>query len=401
MPALPGSGAAGRSLAGLLSANGIVVSCGPGGVGKTTVAAAAAATAAARLGRRVLVLTVDPARRLADALGLDGLGNAETQVPDRAFMLAGVRPAGELYAEMLDMKRSWDELVRRCAPDAGTAERILKNRMYQNVSARFPASQDYIAMERLYQLYTGHAYDLIVVDTPPTRNALDFLDAPRRMAEFFSGRLLNWLTMPYRFRVVNFVSRPFYQVADHVLGSEFFSDVGEFLGLLQSMYRGFAERAAAVQALLASATTTFMVVSTPETAPLLESEYLAGAIVQRRLRLGAVVINKALPGYLLDSDGAAAAARLRDASAELAARLAAGVPDNSAGSPDTDQLARTLAEAGRSYLRYRCLAQQEASLLAGLRTTAALTATVPLLGSDVHDLPGLLAIGTHLCAEGD
>lgn len=397
----PVSAPARQPLAGLLAGHGILVSCGPGGVGKTTLAAAAAATAAARLGHRVLVLTVDPARRLADALGLEGLGNAETRVPDGAFMSAGVRPAGELYAAMLDMKRSWDDLIRRCAPDAGTAQRILSNRMYQNVSARFPASQDYIAMERLYELHLEHAYDLIVVDTPPTRNVLDFLDAPGRMAEFFSGRLLNWVTMPYRFRLVNVVSRPFYQVADRVLGSEFFTDVGEFLSLMQSMYGGFAERAAAVQALLASATTTFVVVSTPEVAPLRESEFLAGAIAERRLRLGAVVINKALPDYLLDSEGAAAAARLGDAGAELAARLAAEVPVSSGGSQDIDLLARTLTQAGRSYLRYRRLAQQEADLLAGLHAAPATVTRVPLLSSDVHDFPGLLALGAHLWAAGE
>lgn len=396
MTATPRS-AADQALGALLATHPIVVTCGPGGAGKTTVAAAAAATAAARLGRRVLVLTVDPARRLADALGMAGIGNTETRVPDSAFGPAGVQPGGELYAAMLDMKQSWDELIRRCAPDARTAAQILANPMYQNVSSRFPASHDYIAMERLFQLHAERQYDLIVVDTPPLHNALDFLDAPRRMAEFFAGRLLRWVTMPYRFTVVNVVSRPFYQAADHVLGSEFFADVGEFLRLLQSMSDGFAQRARAVQALLASDATTFVVVSTPEAAPLRDAGFLATAIAQRRLRLGAVVINKALPGYLLDDDAAAAAVRLRDGGNELAAGLAAELADGGRAGAGPERLAVTLARAGRNYLRYRRLAQQEADLVAGLSAAVPVPLImVPLLGSDVHDFPGLLAVGAHL-----
>lgn len=398
MPAPPGP-VAGRSLAVLLATRGIVVTCGPGGVGKTTVAAAAAAMAAARLERRVLVLTVDPARRLADAIGLAGIGNTETRVPDSVFRSAGAKPAGELYAAMLDMKQSWDALVRRCAPDPGTGERILSNRLYRNVSSRFPASHDYIAMERLSQIHAEGGYDLIVVDTPPTRNALDFLDAPRRMAEFFSGRLLRWLTMPYRSRLVNVASRPFYQVADHVLGAGFLADIGEFFALFQSMYGGFVERARAVQSLLADASTTFVVVSTPEPAPLRQGEFLAGALAERHLHLGAVVINKALPGYLLDPGAAAVATRLRSGSAELAAKLAAELADSDGAGQDVGQLTRTLAQAGSSYLRYRRLARQEAARLAGLTFASAPVTRVPLLDDDVHDFPGLLSLGVHLWTE--
>ena len=169
--------------------------CGSGGVGKTSIAAATALAAATRLGGKVLVLTIDPARRLADALGLEAVGNVERRVD---LTSCTDEPRGELWAAMLDTKRSWDELVLRHAPDEETAYRILDNRLYHNITGRFVQSHDYIAMERLFDLHASGEYDLIVIDTPPTRNAIDFLEAPARMADFFGGRLLRWLTMPYR-----------------------------------------------------------------------------------------------------------------------------------------------------------------------------------------------------------
>src|SRR5688500_15081048 len=168
----------------LLAAKEVAVFCGSGGVGKTTTAAAVAAMEAIRTDARVLVLTVDPAKRLANALGLEGFGNVETRVPDSAFEEAGVKPRGELWAAMLDTKQSWDNLVMRHAPDKQTAHRILENPLYQNISGKFVQSHEYIAMERLYEIHLEGKYDLVVVDTPPTRNALDFLEAPNRMAEF-------------------------------------------------------------------------------------------------------------------------------------------------------------------------------------------------------------------------
>src|SRR5207248_9506565 len=233
----------------------------------------AAAMASVYLGGRVLVLTVDPARRLANALGLEGFGNIEKRVPADAFKAAGVSPQGELWAAMLDTKQSWDALVMRHAPDEGTANQILGNPLYQNVSGRFVQSHDYIAMERLYDIHCTGTYDLIVVDTPPTRNAIDFLEAPARMADFFSSRFLRWLTMPARSRVVNFASKPFYTVADRILGSQFLEDIAEFFLLFQSMYDGFVERANAVTRVLGDRRTTFVVVSTLESSPVREAEF--------------------------------------------------------------------------------------------------------------------------------
>jgi anion-transporting ArsA/GET3 family ATPase len=216
-----------------------VISCGSGGVGKTTTAAAAAAMAATHLGGKVLVLTVDPARRLANALGLEEFGNVETRVPNSAFAEVGVTPRGELWAAMLDTKQSWDDLVARHAPDDRTREAILANSIYQNISGRFVQSHDYIAMERLYEIHSSGTYDLIVVDTPPTRNAIDFLEAPDRMADFFSSKLLRWLTAPSKSRVMSAASKPFYTVADRILGSQFLEDIAEFFGLFQAMAPGF------------------------------------------------------------------------------------------------------------------------------------------------------------------
>ncbi len=395
------------SLRGLLASREIVVACGPGGVGKTTTAAAAAAVAAAHIGGKVLVLTVDPAKRLADALGLKGIGNEETRVPDEAFAGAGVKPMGELYAAMLDTKESWDSLIRHHAPDARTRDEILANPLYRNISGRFVQSHDYIAMERLFEIHNEGTYDLIVVDTPPTRNALDFLDAPERMADFFSSRLLRWLIVPYRSRLVNMASRPFYQVADRVLGTQFLSDIAEFFILFQSMYEGFVERARAVQRLLADHRTTFVVVSTLEEVPLREGEFFARALAERQLHLGAMVLNKVLPEYFRDPHAAAVAMKIRDSSSEIAQKLASGMEgvteDGDTGGDeekhDVAQVARVLAEVGKSYLDYRVIAQREAEEHTELATEAEMLITVPFFESDVYDLRGLLELGDRLWGE--
>jgi anion-transporting ArsA/GET3 family ATPase len=360
-------------------------------VGKTTTAAAAAAMAAARLGGKVLVLTVDPARRLADALGLEGIGNTERRVPDETFLAAGVKPMGELWAAMLDTKESWDSLVRLHAPDDRTRDEILSNPLYRNISARFVQSHDYIAMERLFEIHSDGNYDLIVVDTPPTRNALDFLDAPERMAEFFSSRLLRWLIVPYRSRLVNFASKPFYQIADRILGTQFLEDVAQFFVLFQSMYDGFVERAQSVHRLMADRRTSFIVVSTLEAVPLREAEFFAQALKDRRLHLGAIVLNKVLPAYLRDPQGAAVAEKLRDRADELADAIG---PEVRSG--DVSQIRRVLSEVGRSYLDYRVVAQREAEQQAELATVPEALVSVPYFETDVYDLAGLLRLGEQL-----
>ena len=378
--------AAPKTLAQLLSAKDIVIACGPGGVGKTTTAASVAAMAAVEQGGRVLVLTVDPARRLADALGLKGIGNDEVRITDDVFARAAAHPRGELWAAMLDTKQSWDDLIRAHAPDEETREQILANPLYQNISARFVQSHDYIAMERLYEIHTEGKYDLIVVDTPPTRNALDFLDAPQRMADFFSSRLLRWLIVPYRSRLVNVASRPFYQVADRILGTQFLADISEFFILFQSMYKGFVERAEAVTRLLSDRRTTFIVVSTLEPTPVREAEFFSAELTARKLHLGAVVLNKVLPEYLRD----AKADKLAESMKARASELTEGLTE------DPDVAARVLEEVSESFLNFGVVARREAEQQAELKGTPDLLVTVPYFDADIYDMGGLLQLGAQV-----
>jgi anion-transporting ArsA/GET3 family ATPase len=375
---------------GLLATKEIVVACGPGGVGKTTTAAAAGVMASVRHGSKVLVLTVDPARRLADALGLDGIGNIDHRVPDEAFRAAGIKPRGQLWAAMLDTKQSWDALIRRHAPDARTRDEILANPLYQNISGKFVQSHDYIAMERLYEIHSESDYDLIVVDTPPTRNALDFLDAPQRMGDFFSSRLLKWLIVPYRSRLVNAATKPFYQVADRILGTEFLADISEFFILFQSMYDGFVERSESVGRLLADRRTTFMVVSTLEAVPLREAEFFAEQLTARQLHLGAIVLNKVLPDYLRGSAGAEVRAE------ELAGQLAPALTEVDPELGDPDQVARVLTEVADSYLNFQVVALREMEERSMLSVVPDVLATVPFFDTDIFDLAGLVRLGEQI-----
>ena len=373
----------------LLAAKEIVISCGSGGVGKTTTAAAIAAMAAVHHGGKVLVLTVDPAKRLANALGLEAFGNVETRISNEAFLEAGVQPRGELWAAMLDTKQSWDDLVRRHAPDPATRDAILANPLYKNITGRFVQSHDYIAMERLYDIHASGRFDLIVVDTPPTRNAIDFLEAPERMADFFSSRLLRWLTVPARSRVLSTVSKPFYSIADRILGSKFLEDIAEFFLLFQTMYKGFVTRAEAVTRTLADKRTTFVVVSTLESAPVREAEFFVDALEERKLHLGAVVLNKVLPSWFLDAGTTEAAKALCANAADLAKSV-----DLDQGSPE--QVARVLQEVGESFLNFQVVAKREAEIRAELSAAPEVVASVPYFDHDITDLAGLLQLGEQI-----
>jgi anion-transporting ArsA/GET3 family ATPase len=338
-------------------------------------------------GGKVLVLTVDPAKRLANALGIEQFGNVETRVPDEAFTAAGVEPRGELWAAMLDTKQSWDDLIKRHAPDAATRDAILANPLYQNLMSRFVQSHDYIAMERLYDLHSSGTYDLIVVDTPPTRNAIDFLEAPARMADFFSSRLLRWLTAPARSRVVNFASKPFYTVADRILGTQFLQDIAEFFLLMQGMYDGFVERAQAVEKVLHDRRTTFVVVTTLESAPTREAEFFIEELAKRRLHLGAIVLNKVLPSWLLDRKATTAARKLEGTPGAVASAVAPEL------GLDEAQVARVLHEVGVSFMNFQVVAQREAETRAELAATPDVVAAVPYFDTDIVDVSGLLRLG--------
>jgi anion-transporting ArsA/GET3 family ATPase len=249
-----------------------------------------------------------------------------------------------------------------------------------------------MAVEQLGELEASGRYDLIVVDTPPTRNAIDFLEAPERMADFFSSRFLRMLTVPYRSRFVNLASRPFYQVADRILGSQFLEDIAEFFILFQTMYAGFVERAEAVTRLLHDKRTTVMVVSTLEAAPLHEAEFFIDVLGKKNFHLGAVVLNKVLPAFLLDERAARLAARLCEETGAIAEHL---LPVLGEG-VDQRQLERVLHEIGESYRNYQVVAQREAEQRGELAASPEVVASVPYFDTDIYDHTGLLRLGQQI-----
>jgi anion-transporting ArsA/GET3 family ATPase len=403
VPAAAAGASVPSPMAGLMAGASMVLVTGSGGVGKTTTSAALGTQVARTSARRVLVLTVDPARRLATALGVTGELGDQAQVVPAAALTAlgpgagvGSRPLGELSIAMLDTKRGWDELIRRHAPDSRTRDSILANPLYDGITSRFVQSHDYLAMERLFELHQSGRYDLVVVDTPPSRSALDILDAPEHMADFFGGRLLRWLTVPYRSRLFTVASKPFYQVADRILGSRFLEDIAQFFVLFQSMEKGFVGRARLVGDLLTDPATSFVVVSTLEPAPAREAEYLMAELVRRDLPLGALVLNKVLPAWLRDPAGAVAAGTIASRSDALAAALHGSVPALARTGPEA--IARVLAEVAASHGRLRSAAEREAEELARLAAAPKLTVALPHLSGDVTDLDALARLGDKLWA---
>lgn len=375
----------------LLASREMILVAGSGGVGKTTIAAALGIAAAARHKGRVLVVTVDPARRLATALGLDEFGNTPTRIDPSAFADAGVKVRGEVWVAMLDTKAGWDELITRQAPDAEIRDAVLANPLYENITSRFVHSHEYLAMEQLHDLHARGEFDLVIVDTPPSRNALSILDAPSRMVEFFGSRLLRWLTVPYRSRLFTVASKPFYQVADRVLGSRFLQDIADFFVLFQAMESGFVRRAREVEALLVDPRTAFVVVTTLETAPSHEARFLAQSLLAREMCLGAIVANRVLPEELAGTAAAdSAAALLEQASGPLAERVAGQLD-----APLT-QVRSVLAQIASRFDDVALVAARESDRRSELATMAPTMVSVPWLEGDIHDLAGLGHLAGHL-----
>ncbi len=362
----------------------IAVCVGPGGVGKTTVAAAVALDRALA-GARVLVCTIDPARRLANALGLSTLGNVESRVPEHKFTEAGLRPKGELFAMMLDVKRTWDDLVTRHAPDAARRERILRNRLYQQMSSALAGSQEYMAMEKLFELATDRDYDVIVLDTPPTAHALDFLEAPDRILDFLGNETARALLAPAAaagkigLRLAQLGGGYIAKTLARFTGQAVLADLGDFLQSFQGMYDGFKERAAAVHALFSRPEVGFVLVTSPS--PVAIDEVLAfhERLHAESMPIAGLVANRVTPDLWPDGalPGAAALAR---------ALGAAGAADPGLA----ERLARTLAE-------HQGLARAERQALERLFSAVeAPSVTVPRLETDVHDLAGLARLGERL-----
>jgi len=343
-----------------------------------------------RLDARVLVLTVDPARRLADALGLSGIGNDVSEVPASFFRDAGVKAKGSLSVAMLDASASWDHLIRSTAKSAAEADEIIANPLYRNITTRFSRGHEYIAMERIFELVQTGDYDLLVLDTPPSQSAVDLLDAPERMADFFSSRLLGWLTAPLRSRLLNFATRPFTALADRVLGTQFLTDTSRFFLLLQGMYDGFVARSNKVSALFQSPSTAFLVVTTPEVIPMQEAERFLGVLSERKLHLAKVITNRVLPASLVDVSTRRLAERLATSDVDLSTET----PWHDLG--DKAAIRRVLGAIGDNYMNFAALAGMQRILLDAFAKDHHEAIEVPHLLDEVVDAANLLRIGNLL-----
>lgn len=360
----------------------VLVTTGAGGVGKTTTAAAIGLAAAAA-GRRCMVMTIDPARRLAQALGLEHLASA----PQRVELARDVD--GELWAMMLDMQSTFDGVIDRHATSPARARAIKANRIYQTLSSTLAGTQEYMAMEKLHELHDSGEWDLLVIDTPPTRSALDFLDAPKRMTSFLEGRLLRLLMQPAMsagkgyLRVLNAGATTFMKVAGRVTGMDLLNDLADFFRNFEGMYEGFKERADQVLDLLQRPTSQFVVVTSPQPPPLREARFFLDRLEQEGLHLAGVVVNRIHPLPGLDAtieDLRHGAQRLDDT----------GGADEHAVADGLHLLADLAGLAGRERR------DVEAALF-GRRMPALVE--VPLLRSDVHDLAGLDSIARTLAAS--
>ena len=364
---MTGAEAAARSdLTALVAERKIVICSGSGGVGKTTTAAVLAMEAAAA-GRRAVVVTIDPAKRLADALGLDGIGNEPKQID-------GPWP-GELWAVMLDTKRTFDDLVRRYSAEPEQVERILENRFYRNISGALSGTQEYMAMEKLYDLHADEGFDLVVVDTPPSRNALDFLDAPRRLTRFLDHRIYRVLMAPTRgvMKAVNVAAQAFVRSVSKVVGGEVFDDAIAFFQAFDGMEQGFKERAELVLDLITSPATAFVLVASPNRDTVSEARYFAEKLHEADIPVAALVVNRMHPTFT-------------DALPE-SLRARAETLDGT----DLGGLYRNLAD-------FALVAAREAEHVAGLadQVAPAPVVRVPFLQRDVHDLDGLGLVADHL-----
>jgi anion-transporting ArsA/GET3 family ATPase len=360
-------------LSGLLDDSSVIVCCGSGGVGKTT-AAAVLGLEAARRGRRAVVVTIDPARRLADALGLtDGLA-AEPQPID-----LGPSVAGELWAMMLDTRATFDGLVRRYGEDESQVERILGNPFYRNVAGALSGTQEYMAAETLHSLHGDDRFDLVVVDTPPSRNALDFLEAPGVLSWFLDHRVFKLVMLPTRtgLRVFSAATQPILKAIGRVVGSDVLADTVAFFQAFAGMETGFRERADEVVALIRAPETAFVVVASPGHDTIIEAVWFSNQLVDQGVGVSAAIINRMHPEF-----GAASADDAYTAAAET----------------DDDVVARLWANVAE----LRTIRERELDVVAPLMAIAGEdhTATLPLLDRDVHDLDGLWTIADHLFEPG-
>jgi anion-transporting ArsA/GET3 family ATPase len=358
------------SLRSLVSERTVVVCCGSGGVGKTTVSATFA-LAAARAGRRACVVTVDPARRLADALGVESLPNTPTEV-------AGNWP-GRLHALMLDAKGTFDDLVHRYARTPEQAETIMGNRLYQNLSGALSGTQEYMAMEKLYELVNSGEFDVVVVDTPPTRNALDLLDAPRRLTRFLENRLFRAILVPTRMsmRAVGVATQALLRTIAKVAGAEIVQDAVAFFQAFDGMEDGFRSRASAVRELLADPGTAYVLVTSARPDAVEEASFFAEKLLERDVAVSALVVNRIAPFFgdhgENNGDGGGG-----------------GAGDRVGASEDTEMPGDLAAlEENLAVLDAVAAREEEAYGDLAVQLAPAPVGRIPLFGHDVHELAAL------------
>jgi anion-transporting ArsA/GET3 family ATPase len=370
-------------LARLAAERPIIVCCGSGGVGKTTTAAVLA-LAGARAGRNAVVVTIDPARRLANALGLEALSDTAHEIDRPRWDPDGTAPAGgRLSALMLDTKSTFDHLVLKYSIDPAQGERILENRFYRNISGALSGTQEYMAMEKLHELHEEGGYDLIVIDTPPTRNALDFLDAPARLTRLLDNRVFRLVMAPTRasFRVANFALQAFFRTVSKIIGTEVVDDLVLFFQAFEGMEDGFRQRAHRVLELLSDEATAFVLVTAPARDAVAEAGYFANRLDDAGLRVSGLVVNRIHPEF----DGL-----------DAAGRPDVGPGEESGGGPDAGPLAELYANLD-DFIR---LARRERRHLEGLERSVGDVpiVRVPLLEVEVCDIASLSDVGEHLLA---
>lgn len=379
----------------LIEGHRIIVCCGSGGVGKTTTAASVALWGARR-GRKSIVLTIDPARRLADSLGIGPLGNTPRQIEPEWLERAGIEVRGTLNAMMLDQKGSWDEMISRHAPSPEVRDRILENSFYRQLSQSFAGSQEYMAVEQLGELDASGRYDLIVVDTPPTQHALDFLEAPDRLLKFLDRKIVRWFVRPSfaagwstlqsMNRTVGFL---FHKV-EEATGVTALAQVSDFFEAMGGLFDGFEARVQRVTELLRDRATAFLLVAGPDEQVLDQAEYLVAQMAERGMPLKGVVMNRVHPWLETDDE------ENLDESA-VAALVRPWV--ESALAKDAKSVASVTTGLARNFVQHQARARGDALRIEMFRDE--LPGEVPIvqvpdLASDVHDLRGLLGLHRYL-----
>jgi anion-transporting ArsA/GET3 family ATPase len=389
------------TLANVVERHDVVVCAGSGGVGKTTTAATIALWGAMR-GRRAAVLTIDPARRLADSLGLQLSGGARASVPVELLRAHGIELPGSLTAMMLDQKSAWDSLIERHAPSREARDRILNNRFYQHLSQSFAGSQEYMAVEELSRLRDSGQYDLIVVDTPPSRHALEFLEAPQRLSDFLDRRIVRWFVKPYvsagwsAMRLFNRTAGFVLRTLEEATGVAVLAEISDFFAGMQSLFEGFGERTERVYRVLKSQKTAFVLISSPEEEVLEEAEYLSEKMAALGMPLRAVVFNRVHEEFTAPIDRA-------------------DFPRGDIRGGDRERVATCLARSGlwpaglvehlaANFVAYQDVARGDAmrlELFAGALRREVPIVRVPNFSTDLHDLGGLASLHPFLFARSE